>query len=257
MRNLYLKHFVVFATILNLAACRQAPPHLQRIEASQVRIDSSLVPDDSMAAFIKPYHDHVNEVLDAPLAYAPALLSKKDGRLNSSLGNLMADIVLEQADTVFRRQAGKGIDFAVLNYGGIRSVISAGPVTERTSYEVMPFENTIVVVAMKGKAVRDLVAFLVAADVPHPIAGLQIILYADGSLQSVNIGGRPFDEEQTYYVATSNYLVGGGDGMGFFKDGTDAQDTGYRIRNAMTDYFRRTDTLRAAVDNRFIIMPER
>lgn len=257
MRYLYLKLFVVFATISILSGCRQEPPVLQRIQAGQVRIDSTLAPDDSLSAFIKPYHDHVNEVLDAPLSFAPALLSKKDGRLNSSLGNLMADIVLEQADTVFSRQTGQRIDFAVLNHGGIRSVISAGPVTERTSYEVMPFENTIYVVAMKGKAVRDLVAFLIAAEVPHPIAGLQIVLNPDGSLRSVNIGGKPFDEEQTYYVATSNYLVGGGDGMGFFRDGTEARDTGYRIRNAMTDYFRRTDTLRAAVDDRFIKLSER
>ncbi len=257
MRYLYLKLFVAFTTIGFLSGCREEPPVLQRIEAGQVGIDSTLAPDDSLAAFIKPYHDHVNEVLDAPLAYAPVLLSKKDGRLNSSLGNLMADIVLQQADTVFRRQAGKGIDFAVLNHGGIRSVISEGPVTERTSYEVMPFENTIYVVAMRGKAVRDLVAFLIAAEVPHPIAGLQIVLNPDNSLYAVNIGGKPFDEEQTYYVATSNYLVSGGDGMGFFRDGTEARDTGYRIRNAMTDYFRQTDTLRAAVDNRFIRLPDR
>lgn len=253
MRHLYLKLFVVFTTFWAWSGCRQAPPALQRIAASQVRIDSTLVGDDSLDAFIRPYHDHVNEVLDAPLAYAPELLSKKDGRLNSSLGNLMADIVLQQADTVFHRQAGQGVDFAVLNHGGMRSVISAGPVTERTAYEVMPFENTIYVVAMQGKAVRDLVAFLIAARVPHPIAGLQIVLNADGSLRSVSIGGRPFDEEQTYYVATSNYLVSGGDGMGFFRDGTGALDTGYRIRNAMTDYFRQTDTLRAGVDDRFII----
>lgn len=256
MRYLYLKLFVVFVTLSVLTGCRQSPPVLQRIEAGQVRIDSTLSPDDSLAAFILPYHDHVNAVLDAPLSYAPALLSKKDGRLNSSLGNLMADIVLQQADTVFRRQAGQGVDFVVLNHGGIRSVISAGPVTERTSYEVMPFENTIVVVAMKGKAVRDLVSFLMAADVPHPIAGLQIVLSPDGSLRSVSIGGKPFDEDRTYYVATSNYLVGGGDGMGFFRDGTEARDTGYRIRNAMTDYFRQNDTLHAAVDDRFIKLAE-
>ena len=252
MRYLYLKLFVVSVTFSALSGCRQKPPALSRIEATQARIDSTLLPDDSLAAFIRPYHDHVNEVLDAPLAYAPALLSKKDGVLNTSLGNLLADIVLQESDTLYRRQAGKNVDFAVLNFGGIRSVISEGPVTERTSYEVMPFENTIYVVAMRGRAIRDLVSFLIQADVPHPIAGLQIELSPDGSLRSVTIGGKPFDEEQTYYVATSNYLVGGGDGMGFFRGATEAVDTGYLIRNAMTDYFKRTDTLRASVDDRFI-----
>lgn len=217
-----------------------------------MRIDSTLAADDSVAAFVKPYHDRVNHVLDAPLAFAPKLLSKKDGELNSSLGNLLADIVLQQADALSRKQTGTGVDLALLNLGGIRSVISAGPVSERTSYEVMPFENTIYLATMKGKAVRDLVGFLVAAGEAHPVAGLQIVLNADGSLRSVNIGGQPFDEDRTYTVATSNYLVGGGDGMDFFSQAESTRDTGYRIRNAMTDYFRQTDTLRAAVDDRFI-----
>ncbi len=256
MRILNFKLFVVFTTIIGVTACRQAPPRLQRLEAGQIRLDPTLAPDDSVAAFIKPYHDHVNEVLDTPLAYAPAELNKKDGDLNSSLGNLMADIVLEQADSLSHRQTGIGVDFTLLNFGGIRSIISAGPVTERTSYEVMPFENTIYLVSMRGKAIRDLVSFLVADRTAHPIAGMQIVLNADGSLQSVNIGGEPFDEERTYLVATSNYLVSGGNGMEFFNQATDARDTGYRIRNAMTDFFRQTDTLRATVDNRFIKLPQ-
>ncbi len=252
MQNLNFKLFVVFTTIISFTGCRQAPPRLHQIEAKQVRIDSTLVPDDSLEAFIKPYHDHVNQVLDTPLAYAPSLLSKNDGDLNSSLGNLLADIVLQQANTLTRKQTGTGVDFALLNLGGIRSVISPGPVTERTSYEVMPFENTIYLAAMQGRAVRDLVGFLVEAGIPHPIAGLQIVLNTDGSLHSVNIRGEPFDEYRTYTVATSNYLIGGGDGMDFFTQARETRDTGYLIRNAMTDYFRQTDTLRAAADNRFV-----
>ena len=257
MRHLYIKLFVVFTTLLGLAGCRPEPPVLQRLDTGQVRIDSTVQPDDSLVAFIQPYSDHVNEVLDTPLAYAPELLSKKDGALNTSLGNLLADIVLQQADTLSRRQTGKGADFALLNHGGLRSIISAGPVTERTSYEVMPFENTIYLVSMRGKAIRDLVSFLAAAEVPHPIAGIQIVLNADGSLRSVNIGGEPFDEDRTYLLATSNYLVGGGDGMDFFSQALEARDTGYRIRNAMTDFFRQTDTLRATVDDRFIKLSAR
>lgn len=255
MRVLYFQLIVIIITITTIAGCREASPRLQHIQASQIRIDNTAAPDDSVAAFIKPYHDRVNEVLDAPLAYAPALLSKKDGALNSSLGNLLADIVLQQADALSRKQSGTGVDFALLNLGGIRSVISAGSVTERTAYEVMPFENTIYLASMRGKAVRDLVGFLVAAGEAHPIAGLQIAVNPDGSLRSVNIGGAPFDEDRTYTVATSNYLIGGGDGMDFFTQAESTRDTGYKIRNAMTDYFRQTDTLRAAVDDRFIKLP--
>ena len=116
----------------------------------------------------------------------------------------------------------------------------------------MPFENIIVVVELKGKSVRDLISFLIKEDRPHPIAGLQIVLDKDINLQSVNIQGKPFDENRTYSVATSDYLVSGGDNMGFFKEGLKTVEIDYLIRNAMIDYFRKVDTIAPTVDDRFI-----
>jgi len=57
--------------------------------------------------------------------------------------------------------------------------------------------------------------------------------------------------ERTYNVATSDYLVSGGDNMGFFKNNTSVTNTDYLIRNAMIDYFKKVDTLAPKVDNRF------
>jgi 2',3'-cyclic-nucleotide 2'-phosphodiesterase (5'-nucleotidase family) len=164
----------------------------------------------------------------------------------------MADIVLAEASPIFRSRTGEEIDFAVLNHGGIRSIISEGRVSARSAFEVMPFDNSIVVVELSGKSVRDLVAYLIRSDRANPISGLQIILDRDNSLQSVNIGGAPFNEERTYQVATSSYLVEGGDNMGFFKDGLNFTETDYLIRNAMIDYFKKVDTLEPVIDDRFI-----
>ncbi|WKX75411.1 hypothetical protein [Zobellia laminariae] len=62
----------------------------------------------------------------------------------------------------------------------------------------------------------------------------------------------PLEEDKTYYVATSNYLVNGGDSMVFFEDAVNITNTDYLIRNAMIDYFKKTDTLKPVIDNRFI-----
>ncbi|MBC2840772.1 5'-nucleotidase C-terminal domain-containing protein [Robiginitalea sp. SC105] len=240
-----------------MASCRQGPVHLSGIRASQTVIDSSLSVDDSLDLFIAPYRDHLEAELNAPLAYAPETLRKNDGTLTSSLGNLLADLVLEQTDSLRVLQGNPPVDAVVLNAGGIRNIISRGPVSQRTAYEVMPFENTIFIVPMQGAPVRELISFLTANRKPHPIAGLEIVLAPDGSLASVNIGGQPFDEERTYYIATSNYLYEGGDDMAFFRHGGTPEDTRYKIRNAMVDYFRRIDTLRSSADDRFFQMPER
>ena len=69
----------------------------------------------------------------------------------------------------------------------------------------------------------------------------------------MNIQGKPFDENRSYYVATSNYLATGGDNMKFFRSGSKITDLQYLIRNAMIDYFKKTDTLRARVDDRISV----
>lgn len=249
---LKIQHFVIFATILCLCACKDSSIQLSKISGEQIPITDSINGTDSIDLFVAPYRNRINEVLDSTLAYAPKQITKNDGEYNTSAGNLMADIMLSEANPIFKARTGQEIDFVISNHGGIRSIISEGKVNARTAYEVMPFDNSIVVVALKGKDVRDLVAFLINAKNPHPIAGIQIILNKNETLKNVNINGLPFDENRTYNVATSNYLADGGSNMGFFKDSLKTSDLNYLIRNAMIDYFKKIDTLTADVDDRFI-----
>ena len=250
--HLKFKHFVIAITVCLVYGCRQAPLKLSAIEGKRLPITDSIIGLDSLEQFITPYRNRVNQVLDSTLAYAPYPITKSDGKWNSSAGNLLADIVLEQADPIFKSRAGRPIDFVLLNHGGIRSGISRGTVTARTAYEVMPFENIIVVTKMNGPAVRALVGFLVRSERAHPIAGMEIILGPNKELKSVSIQGRPFDENRSYYVATADYLVKGGDDMGFFTARDTVISLDYKVRNAMIDYFKKADTLKPKVDGRFI-----
>ncbi len=250
--SLKIKQIVIFITVLSLFSCREQSLQLSEIQGRQIPIANTITAADSIEQFVEPYRKHVNKELDAPLSYAAYDITKSDGQYNSSAGNLMADIVYERANPVFKSRTEKEIDFVVLNHGGIRSMISQGDVTARTAYEVMPFENTIVVLEMQGRAVRDLISHLIRANRPHPISGLQIVLDQKGTLASVNIQGRPYNESRIYYVATSSYLATGGDDMGFFKQGQNGIDLQYKVRNAMIDYFKETDTLKPVVDDRFV-----
>ncbi|WP_411030997.1 5'-nucleotidase C-terminal domain-containing protein [Spongiimicrobium sp. 3-5] len=246
-----MQQIVLFVTIIGFSSCQEQKSSLHQIHGRQLTITDSIKGLDSITAFVAPYHNRINQVLDSPLAYAPRMITKTVGKYNTTAGNLMADIVLEMANPIFKARTGKEIDFTVLNHGGIRSVISAGNVTARTAYEIMPFENLIAVVPLKGKSVRELVSFLIASDRAHPIAGMQILLNKDGALKSVNINGSPFNENRTYYVATSDFLVAGGDNMGFFSDNATVTDIDYLIRNAIIDYFKKMDTIAPVIDDRF------
>ncbi|NNK10795.1 MAG: 5'-nucleotidase C-terminal domain-containing protein [Flavobacteriaceae bacterium] len=247
-----MKHFVLFITILYLSSCADRPSHLHSISGKQLSIDAGIAVDDSIEAYLKPYRERVNAVLDSTLAFAPSNIDKTDGKLNSSQGNLMADIILTQAAPIFKSRTGEEVDIALMNYGGIRNVISAGPVTARTAFEVMPFENYIVVLQISGSVIREMVNYLISSNRPQPISGIKIVLNREGRLQEVTVQGAPLDEEKTYHLATINYLLEGGGNADFLKKNNGVTDLNYLLRNAMIDYFKSVDTLRASVDDRFI-----
>lgn len=250
--NLKIKHFVVFVTFISFLSCKKKNYTLTNIDGKLIVISDSIQSIDSINSFVAPYRNRINEILDSTLAYAPRMITKNVGEYNTTAGNLMADIVLSQANPIFKSRTGKEIDFVLLNYGGIRSIISKGKITARTAYQVMPFENAIVIVELNGKSVRELVSFLINSGTPHPIAGLQVILDSNNNLQSVNIKGKPFDEESSYFIATSSYLLNGGDKMNFFKNNLSVTEVDYMIRNAMIDYFKKADTIDPVIDSRFI-----
>jgi len=250
--NLRIKHFVAFVTFLTLLSCEEKKQKLYKIEAKQLQIVDTIVELDSINEFIKPYTQSINAFLDKTLAYAPRTITKEDGKYNTSAGNLIADIIIEQANPIYKKRTGKEIDFVLLNHGGIRSAISKGDVNIRTAYEVMPFENTIVVVELPAKSVMNMIHYLIKSKRKHPFSGLQIVLDKESNLSSVNVKEKPFDQNKNYIVATSNYLLNGGDQMNFFEDRLNLVDTDYKIRNAMIDYFIKKDTIAPIIDNRFM-----
>ncbi|WP_243414907.1 5'-nucleotidase C-terminal domain-containing protein [Flagellimonas aquimarina] len=252
MNYLKLKQIVVFITFCFLLSCNQQKGPLSKVTGRQIKIDTSLNAVDSIETFVAPFKNRINEVLDSTLAYAPKSLLLDDGNRNTAMGNLMADIVFQETYPIFKSKMGEELDFVVLNRGGIRSIISKGHVTARNAYQVMPFENYISVVELSGTAVRKLITFLSTSERPHPISGMQIVLNKRGALESVSIQGSPFDENRNYYVATSDYLVQGGPSIGFFDNIISTTDTGYLLRNAIIDHFKKVDSIKAEVDDRFI-----
>ncbi len=249
--NLKIQHFVLFITIGVLISCANPEKELSAVEAKQLAVDSTYLAVDSIQNFITPYHNRVEQVLDSTLAYAPYPISKTDGVFNSTAGNLMADIVLTQTEPIFKKRTGNSIDFVLLNHGGIRATISKGNISARTAYEVMPFENTVVVLELKGETLRKMVDYLIKSKRAHPVSGMQLVLNKDGGLNSFSIANFPVDNNKSYFVATSDYLVTGGDNMEFFKEALSKTETDYKIRNAMIDYFSKVDTVAPKIDLRY------
>jgi 5'-nucleotidase len=240
---------VVLATFL-LVSCNQKEYQLKKVVGSKIAIDSSLTSVQKIEGYIAPFKKSLDVQMNEQLSYNPVSMNKSDYKLNTPIGNMMATIVRTQGEPVYKSRTGKSIDIVLLNSGGIRAGMPAGPVTMRSAYEIMPFDNEIVIAELTGDQVNELINYLIERKSAHPIDGLQILLNEDGTAASVLINNQPLDMNKVYNVATNDYLYNGGDNMSFFKD-TPLTSIDYKIRNAMIDYFKKVDTLKFQRDNRF------
>ena len=50
----------------------------------------------------------------------------------------------------------------MLNHGGIRTIIPKGNVTAKLAFEIMPFENSAIVVALKGVQILEIVNYIIS-----------------------------------------------------------------------------------------------
>jgi len=169
--------------------------------------------------------------------------------MQSTLGNLMADMCFEMGNGIFKKNTKTSIDFSMLNYGGIRAIITAGAVTKKDAFKLMPFENELVVVKLSGNKVLELVEFFIQNKTAHPLSK-NITLEIEENGYSLKINGELFDKNKMYYVLTNDYLQSGGDKMDFFKNPEALIKLDYKVRDAIIQYFKKVDTLKVAIDNR-------
>ncbi|APY12719.1 hypothetical protein BWZ22_00065 [Seonamhaeicola sp. S2-3] len=245
-------HLFILLNFLILFSCKDHNLHLSKIEGKQILISDSIPSNTNIEAFIKPFREHIEKDLDSVLAYSPNTYTKNDAELNTAIGNLLADMVYTEGNPIFNKRTGNNIDIVVLNHGGIRAPIFKGPLTARTAYQIMPFENKIVVVGLKGNKINVIVNDLVSRKKAHPFFGLKIHLDQEYNLIEATVNNKPIDENKIYYVATSDYLYNNGDGMSFFKPNESMINLDYKIRNAIIDYLKKVDTINPVRDDRFI-----
>ncbi len=237
--------------ISTISGCKNEQVEIGKIQGKQIQIDQIFSPDSSITEFILPYKNELQHEISTILCYNPKILTRTDGDLESALGNIYADICFHEADSIFKSQTGKNIDFALFNYGGIRTVIPKGNVTVGNIFELMPFENKLVIVELSGTQTVKLFNYLKDSKKAHPISNLKLTL-KEASFKNILIQDKPFDPTRNYYVLTHDYLQHGGDNMSFFKEPVSLFSTQYKVRDAIIDYLVKIDTIKAQKDGRFV-----
>ena len=169
--NALTRYFVLILTVVGIWSCAEKKLYVNKVQGKQIPVTEVLSETNSIEEYIAPYRKHIDEDLNTVLAYSPENIDKK-GTWQTKIGNLQSTITLASANKVFQLRENKNVDICLLNNGGIRSIINKGNVTTRTAFELMPFENSLVVASLKGEQILEMIQYIIKEKKPHPLAGL-------------------------------------------------------------------------------------
>lgn len=184
---------------------------------------------------ITPYKAKLDATMNQKISHTSVDLNRKGD--NSNLGILLSDYLLHGANECASKNKMPKVDAAILNIGGIRNNISKGDILVRHIFEVMPFENEMVIVKIKGKDIHGVFDYYEKTQKNNPVAQFYIEV-KNGKLEKGLIGGEEPQTTKDYYIATSDYLAQGGDYMAFFSKG-EMIKTGITLRDLFLEYFKK------------------
>ncbi len=193
----------------------------------------AVTPDSSVETMLNRYRPMVARLSSQKVAVLRDSLIRRGRQF--PLGNLIADA---------QRAALPGIDFAVMNNGGIRRDLHPGQLTYEDLFELQPFFNNVTRVWMSGRQLRELIEFAIQTGEPRfHISGLVVRYDAarppgDRVVSVKRSNGRPIDPRRTYVVAMSDFLQGGGDGLSMLT-GLRSRRTGKTDLDALIAYLTR------------------
>ncbi|WP_284461726.1 5'-nucleotidase C-terminal domain-containing protein [Chryseobacterium sp.] len=235
MKNKFLLLGIALAS---LTACKTASTlQLANVQPQQnISINNELKNDEEFVKVIEPYKEKLDREMNQKISHTSVDLTKQGD--NSNLGNLLADYTFEGGNEWAKINLKKNVDAALINIGGIRTTIGKGDIMLKNVFEVMPFENEVIIVKMKGTDLQGLFDYYAKTQVNNPVSHLYIET-KNGQLNQSLINGQKIDTDKDYYIATSDYLALGGDNMKFFAKG-ESIPTGIKLRDLFIEYFKKT-----------------
>lgn len=161
--------------------------------------------DEVIEAIISPYRQKADSVGAVKIGRA-AIDFPQDSQ---QLLNLLSDFVATRGEEI----SGANIDIAIMNKGGIRNGLSKGSITKGDIMTMLPFDNKIVVLELKGKDLLENIEIMCSQNGQGVSSGVYISYGADLKPISATIDGKPVEPDRIYRVATISYLANGGDYM--------------------------------------------
>ena len=227
------------------------------VRSSQTVIDESIPADPQIEKLLAPYSAKVHALslvigrLDQPL--------KKEPVGAGSLGNFVTDGMRAYAESKLRKR----VDLTIMNAGGLRkNTISEGELRASDVFELLPFENALMVVEISGANLLRLLPPLVrdaqsGARLQYKWNDQNRPEFISGKLIDANGHEQEIDPNKLYTIVTIDYLlkVGGG-AFAPLKEAKDVTPLKITLRDAVMEYVKSETkagrVIHAQVDNRYV-----
>lgn len=220
-----MKKFVFLLWVFLAVACKPSLYQISQRNVQFTEVNASVKEDAQTLQTIEPYKKQLDAQMQRVIGYAETEIANGRKVNETPLGNLVADMCQQRAN----RELGKKVDLGFVTFGGLRTSIPAGAIKVSDIFELMPFENELVVLEIDGKTMRKLFEYLVA--VRNIAISNSKVLIQGGKLKDVLINNEPIEDNKIYRVATSDYLANGGDSMDFLKEAKSMHFTNVKYRD--------------------------
>lgn len=182
-------------------------------------------------------------------------------KMESNLGQWQADAMRSRFQT----------DLSVLNAGGIRKSLPKGDITINDMWEINPFGNTVVIIKLSGKAVKQMFKnnlrtyvkemdelgssdLSIVSGLKVEYDGKKVLAGDDDFIISIKTAdGKDIDDNKIYTISTNNYL--GGQFKKYYGDVGEEiilEDTNVVDRDVMIDAVIAQKVIEGSVENRLI-----
>ena len=260
MKQTYVKFLTVaaFTGCFLFTSCRstqEVPSHytLSKAEGNMITIGAEwdAHPNTKASEVLKPYKDKIDAMMYEVIGVSEMKMDK--GEPESLLSNLVAQVLQLSATQVL----GKPADMGLVNMGGLRNILPKGDITVGTVYEILPFENSLCVLTMKGADLKRLFK-AIASLKGEGVSGIRLEITKKGELLHATIGGEEVKDDQLYTVATIDYLADGNGRMDAFLQAEKREcPEDATLRGLFLDYIRKQTAegkvITSKLDGRIII----
>jgi len=223
--------------------------HTAENEITKVMAGKDRAYDEEAARIVQTYNSQIQKEYSRVVAETFVDLIRHHQQ-ESNVGNLVSDAMRESTNA----------DVAFMNSGGIRSNIPRGKITMEHVFSLLPFDNALVTMYLKGEHILNILEH--SAKLERGIMQVSgIKMHCDLSepvgsrIKDVYVGSRPLDREKMYSVTTVDFLVDGGDAYSSFRHGKSIV-YGMLLRDVFVSYLKKKSPVAPRTEERIIINSE-